>query len=126
MKTQTKKKKKLTIQKKSKANPQKEEAESELQITNDKRQEEIAQTAEPTSEPPRIPAKKSVKWEKRCSERVTKKPDRWGNNVMISKIEKESTDGEEEVCPVSLKENPQVPRKEKKTFKNSFNKNIVC
>ena len=38
------------------------EAESDVQITNDIRQEEIAQTEEPTSEPPRS-LKESVKWE---------------------------------------------------------------
>ena len=78
---------------------QKEEAESEVQTTNKTREEEIAQTEEPTSESPRIPAKEPVKWEKRCSERVTKMPNCWGNNVMISKIEKESTEGEEESLP---------------------------
>ena len=82
---------------------QKEEVESEVQTTNNTREEEIAQTAEPTSEQSRIPAKESVKWEKCCSERVTKKPDRWENNVMISKIESESTEGKKKVCPVSLK-----------------------
>ena len=87
-----------------------------MQITNDKRQEEIAQTAEPTSEPPRIPAKKSVKWEKRCSERVTKKTDRWGNNVMISKIEKESTDGEEESLPSVFERKPSGPQKKEENF----------
>ena len=34
---------------------------------------------------------------------ILKKPDRWGNNVMITKVEKESNDEEQESLPVSLK-----------------------
>ena len=38
-----------------------------------------------------MPIKGLVKWEKsRASPRVTKKPYRWGHNIMISKIEQES------------------------------------
>ena len=37
------------------------------------------------------PIQGTVKWEKpRTSSRVTKQPDRWGNNVMIAKIEPDS------------------------------------
>ena len=47
-----------------------------------------------------LPIKGSIKWEKpRTSARVTKKPNRWGNNIMISKIEKESHPEEEESLP---------------------------
>ena len=100
------------MQKKSKKKPavQKEEAESEVQTTNITR-EEIAQTEEPTSEPPRIPAKGPVNWEKRYSERVTKKANLWGNNVTISKIEKESTEGEEESLPSVIEIKPPGPQK---------------
>ena len=47
-----------------------------------------------------LPIKGSIKWENpRTSARVTKKPDRWSNNIMISKIEKESQPEEEESLP---------------------------
>ena len=54
-----------------------------------------------------LPIKGSIKWEKpRTSARVTKNPDRWGNNIMISKIEKESQPEEESLPSVIEIQNP--------------------
>ena len=53
------------------------------------------------------PIQGTVKWEKSgTSSRVTKKPDRWGNNVMISKIEPESANEEESLPSVMEIPNP--------------------
>ena len=54
------------------------------------------------------PIQGTVKWEKsRTSSRVTKKPDRWGNNVMISKIEPDSVNEEESLPSVMEIPNPK-------------------
>ena len=68
-------------------------------MTNQNEQEEpepeIIQT-EPNAVEGKALIQGPKKWEKqnsnkaRCSAGVTKKDDRWGNNVMISKIEQES------------------------------------
>ena len=47
----------------------------------------------------RLPISGTVKWEKaRSSARVSKKPERWGHNVMVTKIEATSS-AEEESLP---------------------------
>ena len=99
--------------------PQKEKetnAEDEIQIkeensTDDSMEKQVPENiqnyedADPTEmreseEEASLPIKGSIKWEKpRTSARVTKKPDRWGNNIMRSKIEKESQPEEEESLP---------------------------
>ena len=61
-----------------------------------------------------------MKWEKktaerRTSERTTKKPDRWVNNVMISKVEKVSNDEENESLPTVFEIRPPFPRQEEET-----------
>ena len=63
-------------------------------------QKEEAQIEEEIDQLPKIPIRGTVKWEKRSSERKTKKPDRWGKNVIITKVEKESTDEEESLPSV--------------------------
>ena len=77
---------KETSNKKIESNPQ----------IDDKSEEDIAPTEEPISNIPKLPVKRAVKWGKRSSERISKTPDRWGNNVMITKIERDSHDDEEE------------------------------
>ena len=58
--------------------------------------------------------KGTVKWEKkaserRASERTTKKPDRWGNNVMMTKVERESNDEEDETLPSVFEIKTPIP-----------------
>ena len=57
------------------------------------------QNAPSTSGTKGVPMKGSVTWEKRVSSRVTKKPDRLGNNIMISKIEADQSSQGEESLP---------------------------
>ena len=65
-----------------------------------------AENNQDEEDPKRIPVKGTVKWEKernsaeraRTSTRVTKKPDRWGNNIMVTKIE-EASSAESESLP---------------------------
>ena len=78
------------------------ENESYPQTDDNPEQEDNAPIEELTSNLSRLPKKGTVKWEKRSSERVTKKPDRWGNNVMITKLEKESHYEEEKSLPSVL------------------------
>ena len=79
-------------------------------------QKEEAQSAEDEiHQLPKVPIKGAIKWEKRISERKTKKPDRWGNNVMITKVEKESTDEEESMPSVIEIQPKQIWRKGKLT-----------
>ena len=64
--------------------------------------------------------KGTVKWEKeaserRTSERTTKKPDRWGNNVMITKVERESNDEEDESLPSVFEIKTLFPRQREET-----------
>ena len=54
------------------------------------------QNAPSTSGAKGVPIKGSVKWEERASSRVTKKPDRLGINIMISKVEADQSSQEEE------------------------------
>ena len=77
------------------------------------------------NEPPKIPVKGTAKWEKKASERrasegTTKKRDRWGNNVMITKVEKVSNDEENESLPSVFEIRPRQEEetsKRKTTFK---------
>ena len=63
------------------------------------------------------PIQGTVKWEKsRTSSRVTKKPDRWGNNVMISRIEPESANEEESLPSVM-----EIPNPKEKLAQNAEN-----
>ena len=64
--------------------------------------------------------KGTVKWEKkaserRASERTTKKPDRWGNNVMMTKVERESNDEEDETLPSVFEIKTPFPRQGEET-----------
>ena len=69
-------------------------------------------------DPKRIPVKSTVKWEKernsaeraRTSTRVTKKPDRLGNNIMVTKIEEASSSENESLPSVFEIANPN-PKK---------------
>ena len=95
--------------------PVKEEQDNEESMTHRDQEE---QTATANSEDEAESAEKStlestpiqgtVKWEKsRTSSRVTKKPDRWGNNVMIAKIEPDSANEEESLPSVMEIPNPK-------------------
>ena len=86
---------------------QKEEIESNPQ-TDEKRDEEEAQIEELICELPKLPVKGTVKWEK---------PDRWENNVMITKIEQDSHDDEEESLPIVFEIKPPAgSRKSEENF----------
>ena len=86
--------------------------EAEIETPQTTQKEEIQSEEDEINQLPKVPIKGAVKWEKRISERKTKKPDRWGNNVMVTKVEKESTD-EEESLP-SVFEIPQTNLKRRK------------
>ena len=61
--------------------------------------EEKQPIAQETEENQNLPITGTVKWEKaRSSQRVSKKPDRWGHNKMVTKIEAMSS-AEEESLP---------------------------
>ena len=74
--------------------------EAEIETPQITQKEEIQSEEDEISHLPKVPIKGAVKWEKRISERKPKKPDRWGNNVMVTKVEKESTDEEESLPSV--------------------------
>ena len=76
-----------------------EENEAELEKEDEQETSANKQNAPSTSGAKGVPIKGSVKWEKRASSRVTKKPDRLGNNIMISKIEPDQSSQEEESLP---------------------------
>ena len=89
------------IQIKLEENATEETTEQQLQPGNSSSDNEEEESIQPNNseEATQMPIKGSIKWEKpRMSARVTKKPDRWGNNIMISKVEQEST-AEEESLP---------------------------
>ena len=79
-----------------------------------------------------MPIKGSVKWQKpRSPVRVTKKPDRWGNNFEISRIEQEYLTEEASLPSVIEIPNPnsfymKLPLK--KLSKNSyyFKRGTIC
>ena len=75
-------------------------AEPEIETPQITQKEEAQSKEEEIDQLPKDPIKGAVKWEKRSSEIKTKKPDRWGNNVMITKVEKESTDEKESLQSV--------------------------
>ena len=92
---------------KQEENPAEETIEQPETTSNDKEEEEQLQS-DTTDETTNWPIKGSIKWEKsRSSARVTKKPDRWGNNIMISKIEPESSVKEESLPSVIEIPNPK-------------------
>ena len=92
---------------KQEENPAEETIEQPETTSNDKEEEEQLQS-DTTDETTNWPIKGSIKWEKsRSSARVTKKPDRWGNNIMISKIEPESAVEEESLPSVIEIPNPK-------------------
>ena len=74
--------------------------EAEIESPQTTQKEEIQSEEDDFHQLPKVPIKGAVKWEKRISERKTKKPDRWGNNVMVTKVEMESTDEEESLPSV--------------------------
>ena len=74
--------------------------EAEIETPQTTQKEEIQSEEDEIHQLPKAPIKGAVKWEKRISERKTKKPDRWGNNFMVTKVEKESTDEEESLPSV--------------------------
>ena len=77
-----------------------------------------AENNQEKEDPKRIPVKGTVKWEKernsaeraRTSTRVTKKPDRWGNNIMVTRIEEVSSAENESLPTVIEIANPN-PKK---------------
>ena len=80
-------------------------------------QEEV-ETYHKEEEQKGIPVKGTVKWEKernsderaRTSTRVTKKPERWGNNVMVKKIEEASNTENESLPSVFEIANPNLKK----------------
>ena len=83
--------------------PQEEESSNgEPESTIPYAEPQEAENKQEEEDPKRIPVKGTVKWEKernsaeraRTSTRVTKKPDRWGNNIMVTKIEASSAENE--------------------------------
>ena len=89
----------IVVHIKQEENPAEETIE-QPETTSNKKEEEEQLQSDTTDETTNWPIKGSIKWEKsRSSARVTKKPDRWGNNIMISKIEPESAVEEEESLP---------------------------
>ena len=60
-------------------------------------EEEEKEKQEEKSKEKKVPVKGQIKWEKvaqRSSTRTQKKPDWLGNNIMVTKIEQESSVGE--------------------------------
>ena len=80
------------MQIKEEENPNDEPLEKQVQPeTTDSSEDDDSTEIRKNEEEIHMPIRGSIKWEKsRTSARVTKKPDRWGNNIMISKIEQES------------------------------------
>ena len=89
---------------------QTEEAETE---TPPIMQKEEAQSEDEIHQLPKIPINGTVKWEKRSSERKTKKLDCLGNNVMITKLRK-SRQMKKKASQAPLRYNPNKPEKEEK------------
>ena len=95
--------------------PVKEEQDNEESLTHRNQEEQTANSEDEIESAEKstlesTPIQGTVKWEKsRTSSRVTKKPDRWGNNVMIAKIEPDSAN-EEESLP-SVMEIPNLKEK---------------
>ena len=66
-----------------------ETVEKQLQPENTNSSDDDSTKIRKNEEETNMPIRGSIKWEKsRTSARVTKKPDRWGNNIMVSKIDK--------------------------------------
>ena len=64
---------------------------------------------EEKEETQKVPVSGTVKWEKaRSSSRVSKKPDRWGHNIMVTKIETTSSAEEESLPSVFEIKNPNT------------------
>ena len=99
------------IQNKREENSTEETPEQQLQPGNSSSDNEEEESIQPNNseEATQMPIKGSIKWEKpRTSARVTKKPDRLGNNIMISKVEQESTAEEESLPSVIEIPNPKL------------------
>ena len=120
--------------------PVKEEQDNEERMTH-RDQEEQTATANSGDETESAekstlestPIQGTVKWEKsRTSSRVTKKPDRWGNNVMIAKIEPDSANEEESLPSVMEIPNPKEKLaqkaenfKKKQTFNQCYRTKLL-
>ena len=93
--------------------PVKEEQDNEESLTHKDQEEQTANSEDEIESAEKstlesTPIQGTVKWEKsRTSSRVTKKPDRWGNNVMIAKIEPDSANEEENLPSVMEIPNPK-------------------
>ena len=93
--------------------PVKEEQDNEESLTHRDQEEQTANSEDEIESAEKstlesAPIQGTVKWEKsRTSSRVTKRPDRWGNNVMIAKIEPDSANEEENLPSVMEIPNPK-------------------
>ena len=99
------------IQIKREENSTEETPEQQLQPGNSSSDNEEEESIQPNNSEgaTQMPIKGSIKWEKpRTSARVTKKPDRCGNIIMISKVEQESTAEEESLPSVIEIPNPKL------------------
>ena len=83
---------------------------------NNEEKQPISQEKE---ENQKLPITGTVKWEKaRSSQRVPKKPDKWGHNIMVTKIEAMSSAEEESLPSLYEIQKPKQNNSQKPNFSN--------